>query len=107
MSTKTFFLKNIRSEGYRDSLSAEDQASLDKYLEVMKKGPADGEVDIEWQETGKGYYVHLHQLESLLEGQERDEYLNCLEEDMKLWLTEDPSNYMVCNVREIIGKEII
>ncbi|MCR4308003.1 MAG: hypothetical protein NUV80_05565 [Candidatus Berkelbacteria bacterium] len=65
----------------------------------MKQGPADGEMDIAWQENGKGYYQHLHNLDTINDVTEREKYLLRLQEDIKLWLADDPGNHMVERVR--------
>lgn len=100
MTFKTFFLKDIRSEDFRQSLSDEDQASLDVYLREMKQGPADGEMDIAWQENGQGYYRHNHYLGAIKDESEREQYLLRLKEDIDLWLADDPGNHMVGVVRD-------
>lgn len=103
---ETFFLKDIKREGYRNSLSDQENAALDLYLQDMQQGPADGEMDIEWQESGRGYYAHLHQLESLDDAQKKTEYLKRLKEDINLWLADESNNYMVNNVNKILfGKK--
>lgn len=38
-----------------------------KEFENDCKGAADGSMDIEFQETGRGYYAHLHELAALEE----------------------------------------
>lgn len=104
MNMELFFLKNTRSEGFLQSLSPEEKAALDQYLYEMNLGPADGEMDIKWQETGKGYYVHLVNLQEIGDQEGRSDYLKRLKEDVKLWLVEDPKNYMVQRVQEILGE---
>ncbi len=102
MTTETFFLKDIRSEDCRHDLSPEEQAALDEYLKEMGHGPADGDMDIEWQESGRGYYAHLHVLESIKDEQERANYCKKLREDIDAWLSEEPNHYMVEQVREMV-----
>jgi hypothetical protein len=100
MTTKTFFLKDIRKDNYRQSLSSEEQAALDKYLQEMEHGPGHSDMDITWMDEGRGYYVHEHFLYSIKDEQERDIYLKKLREDIDTWLSEDPTNYMVGRVRD-------
>jgi hypothetical protein len=104
MTSKTFFLKDICSENYRQSLSGEDQASLDVYLHERKQGPADGEMDIAWQENGQGYYRHEYRLDAINDATERARYLTRLKEDVALWLADDPDNHMVRSVRDSLFK---
>ena len=101
MINETFFLKDIRKENYRQGLSVEDESALDGYLEEMETGPGDGDMDIEWKDQGKGYYIHDHILNGIKDDQECDLYLVKLREDIDTWLSEDPGNYMVGQVRDI------
>jgi len=102
MTNKSLFLKDIRKENYRQGLLAEDQAALDKYLEEMAHGAADGNMDNEWQADGLGYYIHDHILHGIKGEPERDLYLQKLREDIDTWLSEVPNHYMVEQVREIV-----
>lgn len=102
MTTQTFFLKDIRQANYRQGLSAEDENALDKYLDEMAHGPADGEMDISWQSQGQGYYIHEHVLHGIKDTRDRDLYLQKLREDIDAWLTEKPGHHMVEKVRETV-----
>ena len=101
----SLFLKDIRSEEYMTALSDSELAVIEQYLEQMKSGPADGNMDIDWQDQGYGYYVHLHELESLSDQEEKAQYRKLLEADIDAWLAEKPSNYMVENVRKILSED--
>jgi len=105
MIKMAFFLKDIDSEDYQYSLSSDEQAALDRYLREMELGPADGEMDIDWQDNGQGYYAHLHELHNIDDKQARSQYRQDLLEDIKKWMVREPNNYMVANVREILGEE--
>lgn len=98
MTTQSFFLEDIRTKNYRESLSIDEIVVLDKYLEEMSAGPGDGDMDNEWQSQGQGYYLHDHILHGLKDKQERAIYLDKLRRDINTWLSEDPDNYMVKNV---------
>jgi len=100
MTSKTLFLNDIRSENYRQSLSDEDQVSLDVYLQEMKQSPADGEMDIAWQENGQGYYQHEHSLDAIKDVSEREQYLLRLKEDIDLWLADNPGNHTLGRARD-------
>jgi hypothetical protein len=100
MTTETFFLEDIRKENYRQGLSPEKEAALDKYLEEMASGSADGEMDIDWQSEGRGYYLHDHILYGIKNERERLLYLQKLREDINIWLSEKPNHYMVEQVRD-------
>ena len=100
MTTETFFLKDIRKPDYRQSLSPAEQKALDTFIEETASGAADGDMDIDWQDTGRAYYSHLHFLHSIKDEQERELYLKRLREDIKLRLAEDPHNHMVKQVRD-------
>lgn len=102
MTTQTFFLKDIRQENYRKGLSLEEENELDKYLEEMVHGPADGEMDIDWESQGQGYYIHHHILCGIKDKQERDIFLQKLREDIDTWLSEKPGLHMVRKVHEMI-----
>lgn len=104
MTTRTFFLKDIDSETFWKGLSLSEQASLDRYLHEMELGPADGEMDIDWQDQGQGYYIHLHKLYSIDDEQERLLYRQNLLEDINRWLAKEPNNYMVSNVQNLLKK---
>ncbi len=56
MTTKTFFLKDIRNPAFRHSLPTAEQAALDTFVEEVASGAADGNMDIDWQDTGRAYY---------------------------------------------------
>ncbi len=99
MTSRAFFLKDLQSEDYRQGLSDKDLAALEVYLNEMKQGPADGEMDIAWKENGQGYYLHVHNLDVINDGVEREQYLARLQEDIGLWLAVDPGNHMVEQVR--------
>ena len=103
MTAQTFFLKDIRQEDYRQGLSTEEQAILENYLEEMAHGPADGEMDIDWESQGQGYYIHHHILHGIKDERERDLFLQKLREDIETWLSEKPGHYMVKKVREMIS----
>ena len=105
MTTQTFFLKDMRAEGYLEGLSSEEKTLLDRYAEEMEQGPGDGEMDITWIETGRGYYSHLHFLNSIEDEQDRDVYLQKLREDIAVRLSEDPNNYMVGRVRDLLVQD--
>jgi hypothetical protein len=102
MTSKSFFLKDIRKENYRQSLSPDEQASLDIFLQEMAHGAADGSMDGEWMSCGQGYYAHLHFLDSIKDKRERDLYLKRLREDINIRLVEDPDSYMVGRVRDFL-----
>ena len=102
MTTQTFFLKDIREDNYRQGLSSEENNALDKYLEEMTHGPAGGDMDINWESQGQGYYIHDHILHSIKDEHERNLYMQNLREDIDTWLLEKPGHYMVEKVREKI-----
>ena len=102
MTIQTFFLKDIRKEDYRQSLSSEEETALENYLEEMAHGPADGEMDIDWESQGQGYYIHHHILHSIKDERERNLFLQKLREDIDMWLSEKPGNHMVKKVREMV-----
>ena len=102
MTTQTFFLKDIRQENYRKGLSLEEENELDKYLEEMAHGPADGEMDIDWESQGRGYYIHHHILHDIKDERQRNIFLQKLREDIDAWLSEKPGHHMVEKIREMI-----
>jgi hypothetical protein len=100
-----YLLASMTLPDYRDGLSAEDKGAVTLYLEEMQVGPADGNMDIEWQENCRGYYRHLEILEALrLECQEAAEtYVTSLEKDIIAWLAIKPNNVQVTNVRTALS----
>ncbi len=100
----SLFLEDIRSEDYVTALDDSELAVIEKYLEQMQTGPADGEMDIDWQDQGHGYYAHLHELEHLTDPDEKAQYRKRLEADMETWLAEKPGHYMVENVRKMLSE---
>lgn len=94
MNNELYFLKNAINPLVRSKLSVEEIAEIDTYLHRVFLGPGDGEVDIEWQEDGIGYYMHSHAIHEL-EGQEREDYMAALLLDAKAWLLIAPNNYCV------------
>jgi hypothetical protein len=102
MTAQTFFLKDIRQENFRQGLSSEEEVALDKYLEEMAYGPADGNMDIDWESQGQGYYIHHHILHGIKDERKRDIYLQKLREDIDTWLSEKPGHHMVKKVREMV-----
>ena len=100
MTTQIFFLKDIREENYRQGLSSEEETALDNYLEEMALGPADGDMDCEWQSQGQGYYIHDHILHGIKDERERGLFMQELREDIDTWLSEKPGHYMVEEVRK-------
>ena len=102
MKTISYFLEDIRKEGYRAPLSPEDGASVDKYLEQMAHGPADGEMDIDWKSQGLGYYIHEHILHDMTDESERNRYLQKLNKDIETWLLKVPDHYLVKQVQKTL-----
>ena len=100
MQKPSLFHKDISNPDYMDSLSPDDRTTVERFVEDMQTGPADGEMDIDWQGTARGYYAHLEILQSLAEAHERDQYRAQLREDIEAWLQEAPNNHMVLTVRE-------
>lgn len=97
----SLFLEDIENKNYFENLDWQEKAQVERYLEEVKTGPADGEMDIEWQENGKGYYAHLHVIERLDENEKR-KYLERLSEDISTWLSRHSNNYTVKNVKSIL-----
>lgn len=94
MNNELYFLKNAINPLVRSKLSDNEIAEIDTYLHRVFLGPGDGEADIEWQETGVGYYRHSHILYEL-EGQERQDYMAALLLDAKAWLLISLNNHCV------------
>ena len=78
----------------------ERRAYVDQFLEDTRRGPGDGEIDIDWQATCRGYYAHLEHLYSLTDPEEQARYRESLREDIEAWLRESPGNYTVQVVRD-------
>ena len=65
MRNEQYFLKNAINPLVRADLPQDEIAAIDSYLYRVFLGPGDGEVDIEWQEDGIGYYMHKHAIDEL------------------------------------------
>jgi hypothetical protein len=65
MNDKYAFFKN-ELEQYSKATDVDHDllARIESFVEDCK-GAADGEQDISFQENGRGYYAHLHELDSL------------------------------------------
>lgn len=100
MNQPSLFHKDISNPNYLDRLSPDERATVERFIEDMRTGPADGGMDGDWQHTAHGYYVHLEILSSLTSQLEQDRYREQLREDIEAWLQESPSNHMVLNVKE-------
>jgi len=94
MRNEQYFLKNAINPLVRADLPQDEIVAIDSYLYRVFLGPGDGEIDIEWQEDGIGYYMHKHAIDEL-EGREREDYMSALLSDAKAWLLIDPNNYCV------------
>jgi hypothetical protein len=65
---KTAFFKYEISEMLDPENKADQPGDLRERVESFVRdcaGAADGEMDISFQENGRGYYAHLHELERL------------------------------------------
>jgi hypothetical protein len=100
MKHPSLFHKDISNPSYLASLAPEERAIVDHFVEAMTTGPADGEMDIDWQGTARGYYVHLEILHSIANAQEQERYRELLREDIETRLQESPDDHMVLTVRE-------
>lgn len=100
MIRPSLFLKDIHKGDYLDDLSIEERSVVERYLEDMRGGPGDKAIDIEWQETCRGYYAHLEHIYMLSDSAERARYREHLLEDIEAWLQKSPGNYMVEVVRD-------
>lgn len=94
----SLFLEDIQSEKYLKQCTEEELAEIDQYLNDMQTGAADGDMDIEWLDSGRGYYIHLHKLDSL-EEEDKKNYRIRLEADIEEWLRLKPENHMVEQVK--------
>lgn len=93
------FLSTIDTIKNADNIDRAALAEVDSYLAEMAQGPADGEMDIQWQETCKGYYRHLYALGVIDDEDSKQEYLKELKIDIEQWLEREPGNCMVLSVR--------
>jgi len=94
MNNNIFLLENILSTTFQENLTVDEKRQINTYLHQMETGPADGNMDSDWQKDGNGYYVHLHILKDLI----RDEKKFCIddiEKDAETWLCIRPDNHMV------------
>jgi hypothetical protein len=100
MKQPSLFHKDISKPDYLDRLSADERATVERFVEDMQTGAPDGSTDGQWQGTGRGYYAHLEILESLADPREQDCYREQLRDDIEVWLKESPNNHMVLTVKE-------
>lgn len=99
MTKQTYFIRDILSAQYWIDLTDPQRESLSQYFADLQSGPADGEMDIEWQESQRGYYHHLAKL-AQLEGQAKTDYIDHLLDDISICLTIWPGNYIVERVAD-------
>lgn len=99
MKHPSLFHKDISNPEYLETLSADEGAVVERFVEDMQTGAPDGNTDGEWQHTGRGYYAHFEILDSLTDTQEQTHYREQLCEDIEAWLKESPNNHMVLTVR--------
>lgn len=95
----SFFVTDILDPENWLGFTEGQREAIGQYLDDLQRGPADGEMDIEWQETGRSYYVHLLRLTEL-EGDVRDAYLERLQHDINACSAIWPNNYAVRGVAE-------
>ena len=99
MQHPSLFLADIRNPEYLEGLPAEAQAEVAAYLEEMNS-PLNKHLDIEWQETCRGYYRHLERLAMLPDAETQARYREALAADIERWLAEGTETYMVKQVRD-------
>ena len=70
-------------------------------------GAADGEMDISFQENGRGYYAHLHELERLKGGSQKNyrEYRDQLLSELKEAEDNDEMTYQMKVVYDQLSRE--
>ena len=105
MAIQSFFLKDIEQEGFRNSLTKDDQKTLDQYLHDIKTGLADGEMDIEMYESMRGYYGHLEIVYAISDLEKKAAYLKNLLIDIDAWLERKPNDYVITRVRNMIASK--
>ncbi|MBT7442786.1 MAG: hypothetical protein HN790_02320 [Methylococcales bacterium] len=59
-----FFKSELAQYSQSSKVDADLLARIESFVEDCK-GAGDGEQDISFQENGRGYYAHLHKLDSL------------------------------------------
>ena len=101
-----YLLSSIIQPGFWNDLTVTEQGLVTEFLQDMQQGPADGEVDVQWQETNRGYYTHLEILERLKveKPQAVEDYVAALESDIAAWLAIKPNKYEVLNLKEILNQ---
>ena len=100
MNHPSLFHKDISNPDYLESLSPDEQAIVERFVEDMRTGPADGGMDGEWQSTARGYYAHLEIIQSIADAQLQDRYREQLRADIETWLQESPGIHMGLTVEE-------
>ena len=83
------FFKNEIRETLKAETTSNQHDDLRERIELFVRdcaGAADSEMDISFQENGRGYYAHLHELEKLrIENQESyQEYRSKLLSELKV-----------------------
>lgn len=107
MTNLSYFLKNIETDGYLESLCVKDKIEVTQYLSDIKScRPYNGDEDIDWHDCGKSYYVHDHILYHLNDPEDRKQYLHDLREDINEWEKRIPNHYVINRVKEMFLKEL-
>jgi len=104
MRNDLYFLKNINNPEYVDECDDAEKEAISKYMEEMQSGAANGEMDIHWQEMGKGYYVHEHMLKGAEDWSKEvlKYYVSELEEDINTWRNKG----LGCHMIDVVEKYI-
>lgn len=100
---KIAYLKSELTELSIDNLSDDEKSNIDEFVSQCDTGPGSSEMDIEWQESGKGYYAHLLELERLksISSEAHEVYHQKLMSEIDLLENEkNPCAYMAKQVRE-------
>lgn len=102
---KTAFFKYEIREILDTERKDDHPAGLLERVELFTKdcaGAADGEMDISFQENGRGYYAHLHELERLKTKSMEDyrEYLGKLYEELEEAERNDEMTHQMRVVRD-------
>lgn len=104
MRNDLYFLKNINNPEFIEECDEAEKEAISKFMEEMQSGPANGDMDIHWQEVGQGYYVHEHMLKNAEDWSEEafEFYLSELKEDINTWRNKGSSCHMIDVVEKYV-----
>jgi len=108
MKPRTAFFIEDLTEQALSLMDVETRQAAEEFKQQCEDGPGDGSIDIEWQESCKGYYAHLEVLDQLKQISPKDyqTYRNRLVKEIKEIESLDPSSSLFY-MASIVKRQIV